>query len=298
MVAAVRWARARGARTVIVAVPVGAAPTVRTLEQEADEVVCLAAPPFFGAVGSWYDDFHQVPDEDVLALLGASQRHDVERMEVDIPIEGARHTAELSVPGSALGWVLFAHGSGSSRRSPRNVQVASALNDAGIATVLFDLLTPAEEHDRRNVFDVDLLARRVIDATGWLQGRPETQGLPVGYFGASTGAAAALVAAAELGDAVAAVVSRGGRPDLAGARLAEVRAPTLLVVGGADEVVLDLNRAAAGQLACPHELVVVPRATHLFPEPGALETVCSLASAWFVEHLGAWAAVPTPSGAR
>jgi putative phosphoribosyl transferase len=209
------------------------------------------------------------------------------RHEVTIPIESVSLGADLALPATPLGWVVFAHGSGSSRHSPRNVQVATALNEAGIATALLDLLTPQEELDRRNVFDIDLLAGRVTEATRWIASRPEATGLPIGYFGASTGAAAALVAAADLGDGITAVVSRGGRPDLAAQRLGEVRAPTLLIVGGNDDVVLDLNRAAAGQLRCVHELAVVPGATHLFSEPGALETVCSLATAWLVEHLGA-----------
>jgi len=177
--------------------------------------------------------------------------------------------------------VLFAHGSGSSRRSPRNVAVAEALDDAGIATLLFDLLTREEELDRRNVFDVELLAKRLLAATRWLAAQPSAHDLPIGYFGASTGAAAALLAAAALGEDISAVVSRGGRPDLAWDRLGEVTAPTLLVVGGADQVVLDLNESAAARLTCPHELAIVPRATHLFEEPGALEQVAALASAWF-----------------
>ncbi|MCS7007126.1 MAG: dienelactone hydrolase family protein [Gaiellaceae bacterium] len=198
----------------------------------------------------------------------------------------ARLPADLAIPRAACGWVVFAHGSGSSRRSPRNLRVAATLNEARIATLLFDLLTPEEERDRRNVFDVELLARRLVDATRWLRAQPEAAGLPVGYFGASTGAAAALVAAAELGEDVAAVVSRGGRPDLAAAWLGAVRAPTLLVVGGADPVVLELNREAARHLRCAHELTVVPGATHLFEEPGALEQVAALATAWFTRAFG------------
>jgi dienelactone hydrolase len=161
------------------------------------------------------------------------------------------------------------------------VHVAETLNRAGIATLLFDLLTREEELDRRNVFDVELLAGRLVDATRWLRSQPEAARLPIGYFGASTGAAAALVAAAELGEEISAVVSRGGRPDLAATRLSRVRAPTLLIVGGADPVVLDLNRQAARLLGCRHELAVIPGASHLFEEPGALEQVASLATSWF-----------------
>lgn len=192
-----------------------------------------------------------------------------------------RLPADLAVPHGALGAVVFAHGSGSSRRSPRNLRVGATLDRARIATLLFDLLTPAEELERRNVFDVELLAGRLLVATRWLREQPEARGLPVGYFGASTGAAAALVAAAELGEEIAAVVSRGGRPDLAAAWLSRVRAPTLLVVGGADPAVLELNREAARLLGGRHELAVIPGASHLFEEPGALEQVASLATAWF-----------------
>lgn len=199
----------------------------------------------------------------------------------EIAIGEIRLSADLAMPAQPLGWVVFAHGSGSSRLSPRNLSVAAALDRAGIATLLFDLLTREEELDRRNVFDIELLTRRLVAATRWLSTLPEARGRLVGYFGASTGAAAALLAAAELGDQISAVVSRGGRPDLAEEKLAEVRAPTLLIVGGADTVVLELNREAATRLTCPNELAVVPGATHLFEEPGALEQVASLAAAWF-----------------
>jgi putative phosphoribosyl transferase len=199
--------------------------------------------------------------------------------------DGVRLPGDLTLPQDARAIVVFAHGSGSSRRSPRNVQVAAALQESRLATLLFDLLTPLEALDRANVFDVPLLAGRLGAATRWLRARPDTAGLPLGYFGASTGAAAALWAAAEPGADVGAVVSRGGRPDLAGPRLGGVRAPTLLVVGGADDVVLELNRRALEELRCERDLVVVPGATHLFEEPGALERVAELAGAWFVEHL-------------
>jgi len=207
------------------------------------------------------------------------------RREVAIPLGGDELPADLTIPPRPAGVVVFAHGSGSSRRSVRNVQVARRLNVAGLATLLFDLLTPDEALDRANVFDVPLLAGRLETATAWLRREPAAAGLPLGLFGASTGAAAALWAAADLGDDVRAVVSRGGRPDLAGPRLSLVRAPTLLVVGGADVVVLELNREAAGQLRCTWELSTIPGATHLFEEPGALERVSELAAAWFTTHL-------------
>jgi putative phosphoribosyl transferase len=186
--------------------------------------------------------------------------------------------------------VVFAHGSGSSRHSPRNRAVARVLQDAGLATLLVDLLTPAEERLRSAVFDVDLLARRLLQVSAWLPGQAGCRALPLGWFGASTGAGAALRAAAEPDADVAAVVSRGGRPDLAGPWLAEVRAPTLLLVGGRDDVVRRLNEQAAARLRCEHRLVVVPGATHLFEEPGTLEAVAQLARDWFLGHLPG----PTP----
>ena len=191
----------------------------------------------------------------------------------------------LAVPAAATGLVLFAHGSGSSRTSPRNRFVASRLHDAGMATLLFDLLSDDEARDRANVFDTELLAIRLLVATRWARGHPACSGLDVGYFGASTGAGATLVAAAE-DPSVAAVVSRGGRPDLAGARLAAVFAPTLLIVGGADPTVRELNERAARRLPCEHRVVVIPGATHLFEESGALDAVAGYAASWFTHHLG------------
>ncbi len=188
-------------------------------------------------------------------------------------------------PDRAFGVVLFAHGSGSSRLSPRNIWVAERLRDSRLATVLFDLLTPAEAEDRANVFDIGRLAERLIAATGRVRDLDECGGLPVGYFGASTGAAAALCAAAAGGDTVRAVVSRGGRPDLASDCLPTVVAPTLLIVGGADGPVIDLNQEAKARLTCPAEIRIVPGAGHLFEEPGALATVAWLAATWFQRFL-------------
>ena len=193
----------------------------------------------------------------------------------------------LTVPPDARGVVLFAHGSGSGRSSPRNLFVAGALHGARLGTLLFDLLTPEEEADRSNVFDIGLLAARLAAATGWLRAQPGMAQISVGYFGASTGAAAALLAAAQPGSDIAAIVSRGGRPDLAGPQLGSVRAPTLLIVGGLDERVLTLNVAAQAQLRAENQLAVVPGATHLFAEPGALERVAALARDWFAGHLRA-----------
>jgi putative phosphoribosyl transferase len=190
----------------------------------------------------------------------------------------------LGLPLDAKGIVLFAHGSGSGRLSPRNNFVAQALRDIGVATLLFDLLTVAEARDRRNVFDIKLLAQRLLMATAWVRQDAETRDLRVGYFGASTGAAAALVAEAAHEGPVAAIVSRGGRPDLAGPALSAVHAPTLLIIGGDDVDVLALNRAALAKLRCAKELVIVPGATHLFEEPGTLETVVEHARSWFLTH--------------
>jgi len=198
---------------------------------------------------------------------------------------------DLAVPARARGLVLFAHGSGSSRLSERNRWVARALQRQGLATLLFDLLTPAEAQDRRKVFDIVLLGQRVQEALRWVRQREDISGLPVCLFGASTGAAAALVAAADRPQDIAAVVSRGGRPDLAQGHLHRVQAPTLLIVGGDDVDVLELNHWALGQLRCAKRLEVVPGATHLFEEPGALESVAALAAEWFLTHLPAQAGV-------
>jgi putative phosphoribosyl transferase len=216
-------------------------------------------------------------------------RHLVHERLVSVEAGPATLVGNLNLPEEARAIVLFAHGSGSSRHSSRNRYVARVLNEAKLATLLIDLLTPEEEaidlqtaHFR---FDIDLLAERPVYATDWLTQCPDTRHLPIGYFGASTGAAAALVAAAERPQVVGAVVSRGGRPDLAGAALARVRAPTLLIVGGNDDLVIELNRAALAQLRSEKELVIIPGATHLFVEPGALEEVARLARVWFQRYL-------------
>jgi putative phosphoribosyl transferase len=218
--------------------------------------------------------------------------------EVSIRTGPVTLSGTLEVPDDAGGIVLFAHGSGSSRFSPRNRYVAGVIRDAGIGTLLFDLLTPDEEavdlRTRALRFDIDLLARRLVGATDWLLRQPAARGLPLGYFGSSTGGAAALVAAAERPEAVRAVVSRGGRPDLAGEALGRVRAPTLLLVGGWDEPVIDLNRRAMERMTAPVSLVIVPEATHLFEEPGKLEEVARRAASWLRAHLAPVAA-PAPA---
>lgn len=206
-------------------------------------------------------------------------------LEVDVVAGSVVLAGHLTVPYSAKGVVIFAHGSGSSRNSPRNLAVAQALNEVGLATLLFDLLTKDEEADRANVFDIELLAKRLLNATAWLRLQKGFSETPIGYFGASTGAAAALWAAAAPSSHAMAVVSRGGRADMAAPRLAKVHAPTLLIVGGYDDVVIELNQQAQAQLKCKNQLVIIPGATHLFEEPQALEKVSELASDWFRRYL-------------
>lgn len=296
--AACEVVRAQGAARVVLAVPVAPPDAAERLSSKADEFVCLSTPFGFAAVGEWYQDFSQTPDDEVVSLLaqaaaGTGTDADADALtdpdpdrdvaeEVAIDAAGVRLTGDLQLPAGAKAVVMFAHGSGSSRHSPRNRLVAEALNRAGLGTLLFDLLTPAEEANRANVFDIETLAGRLTDATEWLRGRVA---VPIGYFGASTGAAAALRAAASPTADVGAVVSRGGRPDLAGPLLAGVRAPTLLIVGGNDPLVLDLNREAEAALRCETQLEIIPGATHLFEEYGALDQVSDLARDWFVGHL-------------
>lgn len=285
--AACAVARAQGAARVVLAVPVAPPGWTRRLAGAADEYVCVDTPPGFYAIGQFYGNFAQTTDEQVVACLAAAAAPVGTDEDVEVATGPARLAGHLTVPPGARGVVVFAHGSGSSRHSPRNRYVAGVLQREELGTLLFDLLTGEEEGDRANVFDVELLAGRLTGATRWLREQPGGRRLPIGYFGASTGAAAALWAAAEPGAEVAAVVSRGGRPDLAAPRLARVRAPTLLIVGALDETVLELNRSARRQLRCRSSLAVVPGATHLFGEPGTLEAAAHLASSWFREHLDA-----------
>ena len=296
--AACQVARAHGASRVVLAVPIGPDDIVVRFAGYADEVVCLETPAFFFAVGQGYRNFTQTSDDEVIALLDRARRNFAEAAAIDAAADPPLRDEEvrvlagsvtvaghLTIPEHPRGIVVFAHGSGSSRHSPRNRYVAEVLNQAGLATLLFDLLTPAEERNRANVFDIEGLAGRLVDVTGWLASDPDTASLPVGYFGASTGVGAALVAATDPSVKVRAVVSRGGRPDLAGRYLAAVAAPTLLIVGGRDEVVLELNRRAQAAIPGESELTVVPGATHLFEEPGTLEKVAELARDWFIDHL-------------
>jgi putative phosphoribosyl transferase len=282
---------------VVLAVPVGPAGLAARLDQAADEVVCLDSPPEFFAIGEFYRDFSQTTDEEVADLLARARTRLGSPGPVSGPADGAQdrdvevrvgptsHRGHLHLPPGARGLVVFAHGTGSDGHARRNGFVAEVLNAAGIGTLLLDLLSSEEQHDPANAFDIEMLARRVTDVTRWLRGRPETANLSIGYFGAGTGAAAALCAAATPGGAVNAVVCRGGRPELAGPWLGHVRAPTLLVVGERDGAVLELNRRALAKLSCEARLSVVPGATHLFEEPGKLAIVAELARDWFATHL-------------
>jgi putative phosphoribosyl transferase len=327
--AAVRALRSNEPSRIVFAAPVCAPQTSRAIESEVDEVVCAAQPAELYAVGIWYDDFTQTTDEQVIALLQRAARdaHDRApeasavwssdagpetgkrpRLEPLMPpanagvapgtvaIEGDDIVLEgaLTVPEHAEGIVLFAHGSGSSRHSPRNRYVAGELERAGLATLLLDLLSPEEEaldqRTRHLRFDIALLARRIVRATDWLANA--FPNLPVGYFGASTGAGAAIVAAAQRPERVQAIVSRGGRPDLGGAALPLVRAPTLLIVGGADLEVVQLNREAMAEMRGLVKLEIVPGATHLFEEPGALSRVAQLATGWLSSYLVAASRAP------
>ena len=286
---------------IIVAVGVAPEETCDTLESEVDELVCLLKPAPFWAVGVWFAEFSPVSDEEVRTLMAKAgayvDRDDVPtayrppptnvRESSSVQIQAGQVTLEgdLTMPCGAKGIILFAHGSGSSRFSPRNRRVAQMLQEGGLATLLFDLLTPSEEtidmRTRQLRFDIDLLAKRLVATTDWLLHQPNVQHLRLGYFGASTGAAAALIAAAQRPEVVAAVVSRGGRPDLALSVLPQVKAPTLLIVGGNDQPVIHMNEQALAQLHTQAKLEIVPGATHLFEEPGTLDIVARLARDWF-----------------
>ncbi|MFJ5229527.1 phosphoribosyltransferase family protein [Kitasatospora sp. NPDC088391] len=286
--------RARGAARVVLAVPVAPPGWTAELGAAADAYVAVCVPAGFRAVGAYYRDFRQVTDAEVLAALTAAGPSPAAAPapagapssdSFELPL--AAGPAVVTVPGDPLGVVLFAHGGGSGRDSPRTRRVADGLHARGLATVRFDLLTAREAEEGWKLFDPGLLGGRLVAATRAATAHRALRGLPFGYFGASTGAAAALWAAAEPDVRPGAVVARGGRPDLAEARLPLVRAPVLLVVGGADEEVLELNRRARAALRCPSSLQVVPGAGHLFEEPGALEAVAELAADWFARHLGA-----------
>jgi putative phosphoribosyl transferase len=289
--AACQVARAHGASRVVVATPVAPSDTVSRLQSDADDVLCVSTPTPFWAIGEFYRDFTQTRDEEVARLLADAAARpqltsDTSDEEVEVTLGQTHLAGHLSLPVAAPGVVLFAHGSGSGRHSPRNRYVAAELNKAGLGTLLFDLLTSEEEADRANVFDIPMLGTRLAQVTKWLRSYLDAPQLSVGYFGASTGAGAALWAATEPGAAISAIVSRGGRPDLALVRLPAVKAPTLLIVGGRDDVVIELNEEAQQHLKCESRLAIVPGATHLFEEPGALDAVVALARDWFLERVG------------
>ncbi|PSL01533.1 putative phosphoribosyl transferase [Haloactinopolyspora alba] len=283
--AALRSLRQRNPRRLVLAIPVCPPQSARRLARIADDVICIESHRGLGSIGSYYRDFSQISDDQVVELLAGARSRDVA---ITVTDDESVH-GDLTMPAHPTGVVLFAHGSGSSRHSPRNRAVANTLREHGFATVLMDLLTENEAKQdattRSLRFDIELLAGRLDLATAWLAQDPSTASLPLGYFGASTGAAAALVSAARAGGKVAAVVSRGGRPDLAGEALAEVSAPTLLIVGGLDDVVLTMNRRALEQLGGPGRVEIVEGASHLFEEPGTLDEVGRLAADWFSEHL-------------
>ena len=280
-----------GPARIVLALPVAPKSALQEIYDQADDIICIYPVTVFRGVGAFYRDFHQLSDGETVGLLKSFDAEPVQKAtqlynrEVAIPPLGL--IGDLSVPKNPQGIVLFAHGSGSSRRSPRNTYVADKLNAHGFATLLFDLLTPEEGQDRRNVFDIPLLADRVVEATIWTTSEPDLEDLRLGLFGASTGAAAALLAAAELRGRVGAVVSRGGRPDLAMEFLPLVQAPTLLVVGSRDRDVIALNQQALDALTCPKALSIVPGAGHLFEEPGTLDAVIERTADWFKTHLRA-----------
>jgi predicted phosphoribosyltransferase/dienelactone hydrolase len=308
MRAAMAAVRQQGPARLVVGVPVAPPSTIALLRQEADEVVCPATPePFFG-ISRWYKDFTQVSDDEVRRLLAqawqkppaqaeavpdtAGRRQDagtITRTEVTVHTEAVSLAGDVALPDGTTALVVFAHGSGSSRHSPRNRAVAKALNQAGLGTLLFDLLTPEEERvdlrTRALRFDIALLTTRLVGAIDWVRSQSDLQALRIGLFGASTGAAAAIMAAVQRPESVHAVVSRGGRPDLADAALSQIRVPLLLIVGGEDTPVLALHRATTRLLQVEHQLAIIPGATHLFEEPGALDEVARLACDWFVQHL-------------
>jgi putative phosphoribosyl transferase len=293
MTAALDAARAQKPKRLICAVPVAARDSLAAVAEHADETVCLATPEPFRAVGYFYREFGGVSEEEVVALLEQEQAHAnpsaavrAQSRIVHLRAGTANLEGELVLPAAARGQVLFVHGSGSSRHSPRNRYVASALNEAGFATLLFDLLTPIEDRDPDARFDISLLSSRLTAAVDWALNDSILHNLPIGLFGASTGAAAALRVAAARPDAVRAVVSRGGRPDMAGADILHtVRTPTLLIVGGADHDVITLNRRTQMSMPGSAEIMIIPGATHLFEEAGTLEQVASAARDWFAKWL-------------
>jgi putative phosphoribosyl transferase len=293
MLVVVKAMRQAQAHQVIVAIPVASDDALEMIEEVADEVYCIYHQENFGGVGFYYRNFSQTEDGEVIKLLEKANKQIRERSSLEqaiqISIDPIRIEGILSIPKDAQALILFAHGSGSSRFSPRNQFVAKLLNEKKLATLLIDLLTNEEElidqYTRQFRFDIERLTKRLLSVTNWLSKNADTQHLAIGYFGSSTGAASALMAAAEKETKVFAIVSRGGRPDLALAYLKQVQSPTLLIVGGLDKEVIELNRQAYSELSCEKKLEIIPHATHLFEETGALEEVARLAAEWFLTHL-------------
>ena len=296
--AACQVARAQGAARVVLAVPVAPPDWETEIGGDADELICLETAPAFFAIGQFYADFAQTTDEQVIACLhraatpaagtpASPARADDPpgpAQEIQIAAGGVRLAGRLTVPGKPAGIVVFAHAAATGRHSPRSRYLAVVLHQAGLATLLMDLLTPSEQVDPATVFDVRLLARRLTGITRWLRTQPQADGLPLHYLGTRTAAAAVLYAAAEPDAQVAAVVCRGGRPDLASAALAAVRAPTLLIVAEQDQVLLRLHRQAQAGLRCENRLALVPGSSDLLEGPGALAAAAGLALDWFTSH--------------
>lgn len=300
---AAEYLRKQGAAHVLIAVPVGSTQSIKSLRALHYSVFALEESDVFFSVSQFYADFNQVSDDEVVSLLSrhfssvtAEAASVGAQIEIRIPIsvpDQLEASLEALVgfpsknPEESQGMVIFAHGSGSSRKSPRNLEVAHFLNRAGFSTLLFDLLTADEAQRRENVFNIGLLADRLKTVTQYVRSQPWGLSIPIGYFGASTGAAAALWASADLTGQIAAVVSRGGRPDLATTRLPDVLAPTLLIVGGFDDVVIEMNRSVLPALkrAKKAEIVIIPEASHLFEEPGKMEQVSQYATRWFQDYL-------------
>ncbi len=282
--AAIKYLKKKGVRQIVVAVPVAPSSSAQQIRLKVEELVTLAERDDLYSVSQWYQDFAQVSDKEVISLLKMieEKKMDSDTRKVEIKISNIKLQGELATVPNMKAVIIFTHGSGSSHRSTRNLQVARVLNSAGFGTLLFDLISEDESRDRKNVFDIELLSQRLLAVTRWLYQQPQMESVTVGYFGASTGAAAALMAASKLSDkeAVYAIVSRGGRPDLAGKALSQVKVPTLLIVGGQDYGVIELNRKAQKLLAYA-KMYVVADATHLFEEPGTLEEVASHATQWF-----------------
>jgi len=285
MLAAVGVLRNLGAHSITVAVPVASQSAMKRIAPHVDEFICLQTPEPFYAVGNHYENFGQESDEHVRNLLAGFGTIPVSIPSTGILGQEIYLPGSLTLPTNLKGIVIFAHGSGSSRLSARNIHVARILNRAGVGTLLFDLLSDREALDRQNVFDIDLLASRLESAVDYIRSNEQWSNWPIGLFGASTGAAAALVTASRRREQVSAVVSRGGRPDLAGTSLPLVEAPTLLIIGGEDHAVIELNELASHQMRCSHEIKIVPGATHLFEEPGTLDQAALMARDWFVSHL-------------